>query len=67
MHIIWNWFMFDMFNQGDRGSLLLKRVNLNPSMDKKSYAQKSIGWNYLSLPKLQRQNRWSLEMESHYL
>ena len=35
------------------GPLLLTWINFNPSMDKKSYAQESMGWNYLSIPKLQ--------------
>ena len=27
------------------------------------HAQKSVGWNYLSIPKLQRLHRWSLGMD----
>ena len=45
------------------GSLLLKRGNCNPGMDKWSHAQESVGYNYLFIPKLQRCNRWSLGMD----
>ena len=40
-----------------QGPLLLTWFNFNPSMDKKSHAQWSVEWNYLSIPKLQRCNR----------
>ena len=42
--------------------LLLTWINFNPSMDKQLYPLPSMGWNYLSFPKPQRSNRWSLEM-----
>ena len=32
-------------------------------MEKKSDAQWSVGWNYLSIPKLQQCNHWSLGMD----
>ena len=35
-----------------QGSLLLTRFNLNPSMDKQSNAQESVGWDYLSIPEI---------------
>ena len=35
------------------GPLLLTWFNLNPSMDKLSHGRWSVGWNYLSTPKLQ--------------
>ena len=38
------------------GALLLTWFNCNPSMDKRPHAQQSEGWNYLSIPKLQRCN-----------
>ena len=38
----------------------------DPSMDKWSHAQQSTGWSYLSIPKLQRCNRWSLGMEKQF-
>ena len=44
------------------GSLISTWINLIHSMDKSSHAQSSVGWNYLSIPKLQRFNRWSLGM-----
>ena len=47
-------------------SLLLTWININPSMDKYSHAQKSVGWNYLSIPKLQRLHRWSLGMDKWF-
>ena len=34
----------------------------NPSIDKWSHAQLSVGWTYLSIPKLQRVHIWSLDM-----
>ena len=43
--------------------LLLTWFNFNPSMDKLLRAMKSVGWNYLSIPKLQRLHRWSLGMD----
>ena len=48
------------------GPLLLTWFNFNPSMDNQSHAQSSVGWNYLSIPKLQRCNRWSLGMEKQF-
>ena len=43
--------------------LLLTWFNLNPSMDKSLDPQKSVGWNYLSITKLQRLHRLSLGMD----
>ena len=43
--------------------LLLTWFNFNPIMDKSLHAQKSAGWNNLSIPKLQRLHRWSLGMD----
>ena len=43
--------------------LLLIWINFNPSMDKSPYALKSMGWNYLSIPKLRKLYRWSLGMD----
>ena len=43
--------------------ILLTWFNFNPSMDKESHALLSVGWNYLSIPKLQRCNRWNLGMD----
>ena len=42
---------------------LVTWFNLNPSMDIQSYALGSAGWNYLSIPKLQRCSRCSLGMD----
>ena len=39
---------------GVQGPILLTQINFNPSMDDLSRAQLSVGWNYLSIPKLQR-------------
>ena len=41
----------------------LLRINFNLSMDKLSHAQLSVEWNYLSIPKLQWLNSWSLGMD----
>ena len=46
-----------------RDPFLLIWVHFNPSMDKYSHAKYSVGWNYLSMPKLQRLYRWSLVMD----
>ena len=32
-------------------------------MDEKSQAQLNVGWNYLSIPKLQQLHCWSLGMD----
>ena len=34
--------------------------NFNLSVDNQSPTQQSVGWNCLSIPKIQRYNRWSL-------
>ena len=47
--------------------LLLTWFNFNPSMDKWLHVLQSVGWNYLSIPKLQRCNRWSLGMDKWFL
>ena len=38
------------------------QYKFNPSMDKKSHAQSSVGWNYLSIHKPQRLHSWILGM-----
>ena len=45
---------------------LLTRFNLNPCMDKYSHPLYSVGWNYLSIPKLQWLNSWSLGMDRYF-
>ena len=45
------------------GPFLLTWFNFNPTMDKYSHTQYGVGWNYLSVPNLQRCNRWSLWMD----
>ena len=35
-------------------------------MDEKPYAQESVEWNYVSIPKLQWWNSWSLEMDKWF-
>ena len=47
----------------DQWSFLLTWITIFPSMDKSLHTQKSVGWKYLSIPKLQRYNRWSLGMD----
>ena len=42
------------------GPELLTWINLNPSMDKYSHAEWSVGWKQVSIPKHQRLHRWSL-------
>ena len=45
------------------GPLLLTWINFDLSMDELSHVQLSVGWHYLSIPKLQRLDRWSLGMD----
>ena len=45
------------------GPLLLTWTNFNPSMDKQSYIQSNVEWNYMFIPKFQQCNRWSLGMD----
>ena len=47
--------------------LSLTWFNFNPIMDRLSHAHKSVGWNYLSIPKLQRWNRCSLGMDKCFI
>ena len=42
---------------------LLRWFNFNLSAVKSLRPLKSVGWNYLSIPKLQRLHLWSLEMD----
>ena len=42
---------------------LLTWINLNLNMDKQWHAQWSVAWNYVSIPKIQRYNRWGLGMD----
>ena len=44
----------------DQGDISLTWMNFNPNMDEQSHTQWSVGWNYLSIPKLQLLHRWSL-------
>ena len=46
-----------------QGPLLLTWIYFNPSMDMLSHPLSNVGWNYLSIPKVQRCNRWSLGMD----
>ena len=48
----------------DEGPLLLTWFNFNSSMDSNFIPGKSVGWNYLSIPKLPRLHRWSLLMDN---
>ena len=45
---------------------LLSWFNFNPSMDKYNHMPSKVGWDYLSIPKLQRFHRWSLGMDKWY-
>ena len=48
---------------GHQCPLLITWFNFNPSMDKELHPLQRVGWNYLSIPKLQRLHRWSLGMD----
>ena len=54
--------LFSRTTTEQQGPLLLTWYNFNPNMDKCLYPLYIVGWNYLSIPKLHRYNRWSLEM-----
>ena len=43
--------------------LLLTWIDFNPSLDKLLHPSWNVGWNYLSIPKLQWWNCWSLGMD----
>ena len=45
-------------------TLLLTLIDFSASMDKWLYPLQRVGWNYLSIPKLQRCNRWSLGLDN---
>ena len=45
------------------GPLTLTWFNFNPSRDKKLHPPWNVEWNYSSIPKHQRCNRWSLGMD----
>ena len=47
------------------GPLLLTWFIFNPSIDKNSRGQESVGWNYLSISSLQQLHRWCLGMDIH--
>ena len=46
-----------------QGPFLLTWIKISLSMDMLSSASKSMVWNYLSIPKLQRYNCWNLGMD----
>ena len=46
-----------------QGPLLLKWINFNPSTDKYSHSHESVGWNSLSILKLQRLHRLGIVWE----
>ena len=47
--------------QKELGPLLLTWLDFKSSRDEESHAHYNVGWNYLSIPKLQRLHCWSLE------
>ena len=49
-----------------RQTTIFDRVYFIPSMDKLSHAQQGVGWNNLSIPKLQPLHRWSLGMNKEF-
>ena len=48
------------------GPLPLTRINFNPSMDKLLHPLWNLGWNYLSIPRLQRLHSWSSGMDYQF-
>ena len=48
------------------GPPLLTWFNFHPSMDKLLHTQKSLGWNCLFIPKLQRLHRWCFGMDEWF-
>ena len=51
----------------DHGSFLLTYIYFNPSMENQLHLSKTVGWNYLSIPKLQRLDRWDWEWISNFI
>ena len=45
---------------------LFTHLNFNSSMDKLFPQPDRLGWNFLSIPKLQRLHRWSLRMDNQF-
>ena len=52
--------------KGPWGPFSKRWTNSYPSMDKYLPAQKNVSWNYLSIPKLHKGNRWSLGMDKYF-
>ena len=46
---------------------LLTWINFSPNMDKLLQQVLSVGWNYLSIPKLVRCQCWCLEMDDIFI
>ena len=59
----WGWCNIGIATKWYLGPLLLTWFNFNPSMHKYLHPVLRVGWSYLSIPKLQRCNRWSLGMD----
>ena len=49
-----------------RQSLFTNMIRLNLSMYRQSYAQQSVRWTYLCIPKLHRLHRWSWGMDQWF-
>ena len=67
---LWIYLLYIFYDQCDHSSMLeLKlRFNFNSSMDEWSHQLLSVGWNYLSIPKLQWCSCWlSLEWMNNFI
>ena len=63
--IIWTMLMLRSYHVYIRAPFT-NMINFNSCMDNWSHPLYSVGWNYLSIPKLQRCNRWSLGMDKQF-
>ena len=58
---------FDIFTGSRSGYWPQTWINLDPSMDKYPHSLWHVGWNYLSIPKLQWFHHWSLGWISNFI
>ena len=61
----WLWNVCGIISH-QQGPLLLKWININPNMNKKSQARESVEWNYWTIPKLQRFHRLNVGVDKSF-
>ena len=58
--------LIDTIPFADQGSILFTWIDFNLSMDNSLHPLWSVRWNYVSIPKLQLLNRWSLGVDKYF-